>query len=161
MNIRKYTDLGNVCWLGDMNGRSGQQVDFTPEVHMNRYIDIPDLNARVPHLPGRQNHDVHVNNFGSRLLNICKENYLYIVNGRKEPGQCTYHGIYRNTPVFSTVDYVIVNDECYDFIDYMHVHAITEFSDHCPVEFNFCYNIDDSMLESREFDKVSWNPNDK
>ena len=31
---------------------------------------------------------VHVNNFGSRLLNICKENDLYIVNGRKEPGQC-------------------------------------------------------------------------
>ena len=160
-DIRKYSDLGNVCWLGDMNGRSGQQVDFTPDVHMNRYIDIPDLNARAPHLPERQNHDVHVNNFGSRLLNICKENDLYIVNGRKEPGQCTYHGIYRNTPVCSTVDYVIVNDECYDLIDYMHVHAITEFSDHCPVEFNFCYNIDDSMFESHEFDKVSWNPNDK
>ena len=82
-----------------MNGRSGQQVDYTPDVHINRYIDIPELNARVPHLRERQIHDVHVNNFGSRLLNICKENDLYIVNGHKEPDRCTY----RNRPVSSTV----------------------------------------------------------
>ena len=43
----------------------------------------------------------------------------------------------------------------------MHVHSITEFSDHCPVEFNFCYNIDDSMFESQAFDMVTWNPNEK
>jgi len=35
-DIRKYSDLGNVCWLGDMNGRTVQQVDYTPDVHMNR-----------------------------------------------------------------------------------------------------------------------------
>ena len=40
-DIRKYSDLGIVCWLGaDMNGRSAQPVDYTPDVHMNRYIDI-------------------------------------------------------------------------------------------------------------------------
>ena len=40
--------------------------------------------------------------------------------------------------LWSTVDYVIVNDECYDLIDYMNVHSITTFSDLCPVEFIFC-----------------------
>ena len=49
-----------------MNGRTVPQVGFTPDVHMNRYIDILELNARASHLPERQNHDVHVNNFGSR-----------------------------------------------------------------------------------------------
>ena len=39
-DIRKYSDLSNVCWLGDMNGRTAQPVDYTPDVHMNRYIDI-------------------------------------------------------------------------------------------------------------------------
>ena len=37
------------------------RVQDTPDVQMNRYIDIHELNARVPHLPERQNHDVHVN----------------------------------------------------------------------------------------------------
>ena len=53
-----------------MNGRTVQQVDYRPDVHMNLYIDIPELNARAPHLPESQNHDVHVNNFGCRLLNF-------------------------------------------------------------------------------------------
>jgi len=43
----------------------------------------------------------------------------------------------------------------------MHIHSITEFSDHCPVECNFCYNIDDFMFESQEFDRVTWNSNEK
>ena len=63
--------------------------------------------------------------------------------------------------LWSTVDYVIVNDECYDLIDYMNVHSITTFSDLCPVEFIFCYNIDDFIVESQEFDKVTWNSNEK
>ena len=46
-DIRKYSDLGIVCWLGaDMNGRSAQPVDYTPDVHMNRYIDIQSTHSR-------------------------------------------------------------------------------------------------------------------
>ena len=30
-NSRKYSgDLGNVCWLGDLNGCTAQHVDYTP-----------------------------------------------------------------------------------------------------------------------------------
>jgi len=43
-----------------MNGRTAQQVDYKPDVHMNRYIDIPELNARAPHLPERQNHEQNI-----------------------------------------------------------------------------------------------------
>lgn len=57
-----------------------------------------------------------MNNYSIRLLNICKENNLYIVNGHKEPGQRTFHSSFRNRPVSSTVDYVTANDACYDLI---------------------------------------------
>ena len=29
-----------------MNGRSAQPVDYTPDVHMNRYIDIQSTHSR-------------------------------------------------------------------------------------------------------------------
>jgi len=30
-----------------MNGRTAQQVDYKPDVHMNRYIDIPEYKTKT------------------------------------------------------------------------------------------------------------------
>jgi hypothetical protein len=108
-------------------------------------------------LPVRANHDNGFNNYGTKLLSLCKENNLCILNGRKEDGKCTYNAMYRNRPVSSLVDYVISNLDCYENISNMCVLDLTEFSDHCPLTFSLdgCIHVQPS--DNLVFDKIVWN----
>ena len=153
-DVRKYSDLGDIYLLGDLNSRTGLTHDYISDIHLDRYVNMPQTAAVS--LPVRKNHDSHVNNYGLKLLTLCKENDLCIVNGRKECGKCTFNATYRNRPVSSLVDYVIVNKECYNYIANMCVMDINEYSDHCPVVFTLqCAETenDESVLE---YDKIVW-----
>ena len=77
-----------------MNARTGEQPDFVPNIDLDRFVETPpggDLNS----LPSRKNEDVVVNSYGLKLLTLCKENEVYIVNGRLDEGKCTFHSTYR------------------------------------------------------------------
>ena len=111
IDVRKYRDRGNVYITGDLNARTGEQLDYIPNIHLNCFVSTPDPDLPPCSLPARKNHDKLCNNFGLQLLTLCKENNLCILNGRIESGHFTYHGVHRNKPVTSTVDYVICNTE--------------------------------------------------
>jgi len=64
---------------------------------------------------------------------------MCILNGRLEPGKFTCFNASRNINGASLVDYVIISQCCYDMFYAMNVLDLTEFSDHCPV--NFVMNI--------------------
>lgn len=49
-DIRKYSDLGNVWWFGDMNGRTGKQSDYIPDLHIDCYIDVPAVKMQHSYL---------------------------------------------------------------------------------------------------------------
>ena len=114
-------------------------------------------------LPVRKSHDLHVNNFGCRLLELCKQNNIFILNGRLETGQCTYHSVLRSRPVASLVDYLLTDRNNLSSVHHMQVLDINEFSDHCPIEFslniNTCLCTQDTVVNSRE--RLSWSSNNE
>ena len=97
---------------------------------------MPDNSLLINNLPTRHNQDTQCNYFGNKLLTLCKESGLCILNGRKEEGKCTFHSIFRSKPVASTIDYVICDYNCYESVTNLHVLDLTEFSDHCPIYFD-------------------------
>ena len=60
------------------------------EISLDRFVDQPDLDEQFTSIPIRQSFDSIVNPFGHKLISLCKENDLKIVNGRLEPGRFTF-----------------------------------------------------------------------
>lgn len=159
--IRKYSQFGSVFIVGDLNSRTSDQLDYVPDINLNRYVDIPLNENTALKLPVRKNRDPQSNNFGTKLLSLCKENNLAIVNGRLEQGQCTYHGVYRNRPVQSTVDYLIADVNDFNSISNMTVLDISEFSDHCPIVFTLNCAFNAAKDNYRSYDKIIWDTSGK
>ena len=86
-------------------------------------------------LPIRQSYDIRSNNYGNKLLTMCKECDLCIVNGRIEPGYFTCYNFTRSLNGASVVDYVLSSLDVFSLFKSMKVFDLTEFSDHCPIEF--------------------------
>lgn len=53
-DIREYRYLGSVFVLRDMNSRTGEQPDFSSDIHLNRFIDVPQTDYLYKNLPGRK-----------------------------------------------------------------------------------------------------------
>lgn len=154
VDIRRYSDLGCVFVLGDLNARTGELADYIPSTNLGQYVDLPDDDTECDDLPPRKNDDKQVNHFGSKLLNLCKENRLYIVNGRLENGSCTFHSKFRNKPVCSTIDYIITSADNFNVIKDVCVLDLLDFSDHCPI--TFALNCSNIKHDYTTFDKLRW-----
>ena len=158
-NIRHYSNLGDVYLNGDLNSRTGLLSDCVDNIHLDRYVDMPYDDLYNVDIPPRANNDTHVNSFGHKLLSLCKENDLHIVNGRLTPGLYTYNGIYRNRSVSSTVDYLITNHKNFSSLNYVLVHDMTEFADHCPIIFSLKHYLNSNVRNCyRNIDKIVWKP---
>ena len=107
-------------------------------------------------LPPRKSFDIRSNNYGNKLLAMCKECDLCIVNGRIEPGRFTCYNFTRNLSGASVVDYVLSSLNIYSLFKSMKVYDLTEFSDHCPIE--FVMNIQNvvSQCNNVSYDKLIW-----
>ena len=159
--IRKYCDFGHIFLTGDFNARTGEDLDFIPSAGLDRFVDLPF--SVDNHLPGRMNCDKIVNTFGRKLLSLCKENSLFIVNGRLEKGEYTFHGTHRNRSINSTVDYLITSESDFQFVDNFRVIPLTEFSDHCPLNFELRTKVDYVISTDNQtcVDKIVWNSSKK
>ena len=79
----------------------------------------------------RRNSDGDINNYGYRLTEFCRDNSIYILNGRTKGNSDT-----RNTcKNVSTVDYFLVSPEMFKYVDSLTVSDFCELlSDvHNPV----------------------------
>ena len=95
--LRKFNQLGQMCITGDLNSRTGENLDYVCNINLDRYVELPEENVQhVNSLPKLRNQDKHVTMLGTKLLTLCKENSLVIVNGRFEPGLCTFYCTRRN-----------------------------------------------------------------
>ena len=74
--IRKYCDKGNIFLLGDLNSRTSNLPDYITDLNLERYVDLPESVMSGADLPPRKNHDNGFNNYGSKLLSLCKGNNL-------------------------------------------------------------------------------------
>ena len=140
--IRQYSDFGKVSVIGDLNARTGMLSDEPVGCDdIDRYIDSvngAELNTSSGYDLGRQySLDVKSDSSGLRLLNICKEASLRIVNGRvgldKNQGNFTY----QSTLGKSVIDYVLLQPEMFENTMHFAVHGIYTFSDHAPVQISF------------------------
>ena len=89
-DMRYYAYFGDVYLCGDMNSRTGCLSDSVENLGLDRYVDLPETDEALTSIPERRSFDLSVNAFGHKLISLCKEHDLKIVNGRLEPGRFTY-----------------------------------------------------------------------
>ena len=85
-HIAQYKDLGDSVAIGDFNSRVGTQLDFI----VHDILDKSSLHllsnvityASDIDFTRRNSEDKTVNQFGRKLLSLCKSSGLRIVNGR-------------------------------------------------------------------------------
>ena len=158
-DVMRFSSLGDVFLDGDFNARVGLRPDYVENFNLDRYVHMPFVDHEsISGMSTRQSRDSTVNAFGKRLLSLCKENeLLFIVNGRLEPGNYTCFNTLRNTSSSGVVDYLITSHETFRDITHMDIFELTEFSDHCPIEFGL--NCEYSVLYHTDFlsyDKIVW-----
>ena len=110
----------------------------------------------------RKNDDKNVNNFGKKLITLCKQHDVQIVNGRLDSGTCTCFSNRGNVVGASLVDYLITNVEKFSVINEFRVLDLNEFSDHCPLQFNINFDanntVHDHVNQKRVLkEKIVWN----
>ena len=140
--VVKYQSIGDVLITGDFNARTSSLNDFLKNDN-DEYLpvrgDLDFYNADSNDTL-RCNSDKNVNSFGKKILQVCKENSLRILNGRIIGDllgnyTCTrYNGK-------SVVDYAILSKCLLSKITYFRVipdEEITDtaLSDHSPILLN-------------------------
>ena len=84
-----------------------------------------------------KNNDKVVNEHGRKLLALCKETDISIVNGRLEEGNCTFYSVNRDIISSSTIDYLITNG--YNFRNVRNMRVLdVHLSDHRAISFSLC-----------------------
>jgi hypothetical protein len=128
----------HVCLLGDFNARTSNLPEFTEfdEFVMDDEVKTQDEeDMQIVNKMGlnqcRKSRDLKVNNYGYKLLNLCKEQGLYMLNGRVGNdinGEFTC----KNK---SVVDYGIASPVIMDSCTEFEVMEFLElYSDvHCPI----------------------------
>ncbi len=136
----------NVLLVGDMNAQTANLVDYTEnDDFLDKYFDLDrdtleffdQKNAMLKEgIPlSRNSQDKKKNNHGYKLIEICKNNNLLIVNGRFGPSFSTGQMTFRN---ISVIDYLIVSIPTYTLINNFQIlktdqllsdgHAVVDFS---------------------------------
>ena len=120
--------------------------DFNARMHGLSDCDFEDGNRHVPPLQDlenltevpqsvRKSKDTGVNSFGRKLIELCKSNGLFIVNGRTPSDQEGEITCVANRGK-SVVDYCICSKSVFDFVTDMYVVDRCE-SDHFPIVTTF------------------------
>ena len=100
--IESFQRMGQVYIYGDFNARTAKEIDiieqdkFDTNFYLQNQVNIPKRNSQ----------DKQITSRGKEFLDICKINYIIIVNGRKIGdifGKFTCHECYGS----SLVDYML------------------------------------------------------
>ena len=134
--IHHYSSLGKVILIGDMNARTSVRPDYieTDNLHgdltqllaplLNYYSDVP--------LCPRINPDPTVNDFGFKLLTLCKSSGLRILNGRHPDGNSNDF-TFAGSRGLSVVDYIVTTPDIFPYVKSFEVADFNIFSDHAPL----------------------------
>ena len=143
--LRFCDDKKYVLLFGDFNSRTRDLPDFTEnDEFISDLFGNEDLikdetrifecfkHFNVP--LKRNSSDENVNSYGYNLLEFCKFNNIFILNGRLGSDYYLPKLTCKNK---STVDYVLSSPFLFEFLEDFSVHDFSSiFSDaHCPVSF--------------------------
>ena len=153
----KITELRNnneIIVIGDLNSRCSTLSDLITSESCSNFDPVDDLVSNVNCINekdllensitvSRKNEDTKVNDFGHKLVNLCKVSGLLICNGRL-PGDEIGNFTYFDKKGKSTVDFALVSKGLLCFCKDFCVHKPSAFSDHCVINLNlsdvFFYN---------------------
>ena len=164
-------DSKYICLAGDFNSRTRSDLDYL-QADENEIIDVFSIfqndvdelsNQNIPLIRG--NLDTTKNNFGNLLLDLCKYNNLFIINGRigkNTIGKLTS----KNAAV---VDYFIASTDILKIATESNVLEFSPlFSDaHCPLDITISFhreekiNNNSSTEETGNTEKVNKWENEK
>ncbi|ESO86614.1 hypothetical protein LOTGIDRAFT_166878 [Lottia gigantea] len=158
-----YPDA-NLILAGDFNARTGTIPDYAVSDSVNHLPQLENVyNVDKFELP-RNNLDAIENNFGRKLINMCKLFGVHILNGRKNGDingnfTCTTNG------GRSVVDYIAVSSDLFPHITDFKVGHIDD-SDHFNIECDLRVNIISNQNYERcpnlaNSFKYQWNNNFK
>ena len=162
-NIQKYSNLGSVGIVGDLNARCGLKSDV---LEMNDCLDefispsFIDICNDVYDVPQRCSMDKTVNVSGNRLLDICLSSDLRIVNGRLGDDAGTGSFTFMSSKGKSLIDYVIMSSNVFHLIEDFIVHDLYSFSGNVPIQVNFKVGLKPEPAKPNDEDvtnhKLSW-----
>ena len=141
--LRSLPSKSNIIVLGDLNSRTGDKKDYI-EDEDNTNIPVPDCdlyhNDTVATFP-RNNTDTGHNEYGDRLIELCRSVPLRICNGRKLGDLLGSPTCFRHNGL-SSVDYGLASPDLYDQISAFSVHnPLPTISDHAPISMTLSTNI--------------------
>ncbi len=146
--VIKYSSKGSVSVCGDLNAHTALLNDNVSCV--DSFTDPSDMINSIPWsipIPKRASCDHRINNYGRELISLCDISGLRIMNGRcsldNGIGKPTY--IKGNTK--SVIDYLLVQEKLYPFINEFSVGDKWPDSDHCPINFSFNVSVPDNKGE--------------
>ena len=151
-DVNYFQTVGIVYLTGDLNSRTGCRPDFIVNDHINTCLDDDDY---IPDTPlSRTSADNTCNNYGVKLLDLCKSTGMRIMNGRV--GHDTNAYTFISLQGASVIDYVITHDANFARVSQFTIDSINEWSDHTPVRFS----LQCGVLKSRDDEtggvKVKW-----
>ena len=167
-----YSDLLNlqpgsdVILCGDMNGRTGHLIDYIPEVKgsmgelcnlIEHDSDIVRLLTETGNLH-RNSKDTQVNNYGTKLIDLCKSTGLVMINGRIGSDR----GIGGFTRIAETgcsvVDYALCNARLFRHIQQFDIEPKLPESDHRGLGISLSCNIPPLPIEGENVKTHKWLP---
>lgn len=137
-NISKFRNLGNILAMGDFNSRTGLNHDFIKNDELSD--NCTRILSNVINYPSgqileeRRSMDTYLNQFGRRLLDLCKTEGLMIVNGRHKNDPHGSFTFYCHNGA-SLIDYVLTDKQAYKLLQDFSSGTFYPFSDHSPVTF--------------------------
>ena len=140
--VNKIAELSidnDIIVIGDMNGRTAELEDLTLIGDINEFDDriekvVTHENLIINNMSvNRTNEDKTINDYGIRLIRLCKMCDLILCNGRvgedKQCGKLTYC----EKKGKSCIDYALVSKGMLKYVKNFKVGTFNAFSDHAPI----------------------------
>lgn len=136
-DIARFSNEGHIGIFGDLNSRVASVPDTIEhdqlENNLRQRLERCFIYPNEPHNKERKSDDSHLNNFGRRLISLCKQSGLRIINGRSisdQNGSITF----QNRAGTSVIDYVLLHYDALSMFKDFTVLQFNTFSDHAPIE---------------------------
>ena len=161
-DIRHYSDSGKIIVVGDMNARTGLSNDhFEGCDNIEKYIHClegAELNLDSDISVGRRySLDRKIDSSGVKLLQICKDAGLRIINGRIGDDAGIGNFTFQSARGKSLIDYVLCSPSLFKIVCSFSVHDISVFSDHAPLQFTISSKFNTVIPENKsEVKKLLW-----
>ena len=161
--VRKYSNVGKVSVIGDLNARTGSKSDIITDSHIfDKYIPT------IENETGKDDYEVKFervsmdnicNSSGSQLIDICIASDLKIVNGRLGNDKDIGHFTFASHNGQSLIDYVLLSQSLFPLVSDFVVHDFYSCSTHAPIQLNLNVKYNQPAREDDGYksDKIIWN----